>query len=560
MVPANTLFILLLLGLSAACAFVGKRLINRFVYFASGLTAIFGAYIVFIGGPFILSPLSRLFAFILLTITPLVTLYSTRYVRKSRGRFFLLIFLFAAAMYGFITADNIFLFFTFWEVMSICSFLLISFHHRVEDAVKAGSKCFILTQLGGILVLFALILLSAGTSSLSITVITANLGNMPRSAMFLPAILIALGAMSKSSILPFSWIPDAMKAPTPVSALLHSATMVNAGVFILVRFLPLVGRFPSVLAMVIVFSFASMLYACFSALRENDVKRILAFSTVTNLSYIFATLALFSALSEAASVFHLLNHAFLKAGLFLMVGMALGANHSLEFLKGAAHRLGSLKYVFVFFVLAACGIPPTNAFLSKWSIYNAWLTVFPPGIILIATGTIVTIAYYSRVLQVFFRPGRNGAFRFRYAISIAPIAFICLLFGISTLGYAFFIEPIVHPVLLLKANVSLFLLVFSFIGGVVFFSHWKISIDKTGPFVGGEEIKLKMPVTELFREYGSLLRKVPMFFDVNIIYKRVSRINVYMKRVARSDSAVSEKFVIATIVLAFAVFLLEVFL
>lgn len=326
---------------------VKEERIKYLIYLASAAILALGVWNLmqpdFSDGIFFFDGLSRLFVFVLSIVSSMALIYSTEYVKSGQGRFYFLMLFFISAMYGFVTANHVLLFFICWEVISICSFLLISFDYKNERAVKAGNKCFLLTQIGGFLVLAALIFLSKNLN-FSISAILSHVSTLSPTIVFISSVLLVFGALSKSSIFPFNWLADAMEAPIPVSALLHSATMVNAGVFILIRFLPVISEFKEIGYMIMLFAFVSLFYATFSALVEDNIKRILAFSTITNLSFIFATLALFSATATSAATYHLLNHAFFKSALFLSIGIIIYrvGKMDLKHMEGLANYMGRL--------------------------------------------------------------------------------------------------------------------------------------------------------------------------------------------------------------------------
>ncbi|RLJ08519.1 MAG: hypothetical protein DRP12_00355 [Candidatus Aenigmatarchaeota archaeon] len=464
---------------------------------------------------FIFDPLSRLYIFLLFSISPWILLYSLKYIETNQNRFFSIIFIFIASMYGFVISNNIIFFFILWKLISVCSFLLISFDYRDPEAVRAGKKCFILTQVGEIFVLIALIFLAIESGTMVITQILRSA--LPFWSLFWPALFLMLGALAKSSIFPFSWLPDAMKAPSPVSALLHSATMVNAGLYVLFRFLPIIGFFWLFPFIIVILSFFTLLCACLNALGETNIKRILAYSTQANLAIIFATLCLMTADAEAAGFFHLLNHAYFKAGLFLFIGIIIHKSRKLhlQHLRGSARHLGKMKYGLLFLILAACSLPPSNGFLSKWAIYTEWLHVQPLGLILLVFSSILTIAYYGRMVSVLFQEERAEGLEKTYTFSLSPFVILCLLFGVTTLGYTFFVKPIVHPVLALHSDLSLLLVLLSLFGLLLIF---RSKVDPTGPFTGGEELSIRMPEIgmrtvqlDLDRFYGwfSCLNRIP---------------------------------------------------
>lgn len=498
--------------------------------------------------------LSRLFVFVLSVVSSMALIYSTAYIKGSQNRFYFLMLFFVSAMFGFITANHVLMFFICWEIISICSFLLISFDYKNGHAVKAGNKCFMLTQIGGLLVLAALIFLSRDLS-FSISSILANYSLLPPAILFVSSLLLVLGALSKSSIFPFNWLADAMEAPIPVSALLHSATMVNAGVFILIRFLPIVGEFQELAYMIMAFAFISMFYATFSALVEDNVKRILAFSTITNLSFIFATIALFSATATSAATYHLLNHAFFKSALFLSIGIVIHhvGKMDLRHMEGLANYMGRLKFVFVFLVMAAVGMPFTN--LSKWAVYSTWFSAFPIGLAVLACGTVLAIVYYSKIVGVLFgKEARTLHPPVQFYAPVAILGFITLLFGISVTGYDVFVLPISGAAIYLPVDFSLITLLFVFAFGIAL-SPSKIVLDRTGPFTGGENTLPEFYVRDFLGNYIDKLRRVSSALSIEHLYKKIAGVNLAFMLLAKFEDFIDRDFIFLTLIMIFISFM-----
>jgi len=506
---------------------------------------------------FFFDGLSKLFVFVLSIVSSMALIYSTEYIKSQRNKFYFLMLLFISAMFGFVTVNHVLFFFIFWEVISVCSFLLISFDYKNERAVKAANKCFILTQLGGLLVLVALVFLSKDLS-FSISGILTNYTLLPQTIVLVSSVLLVLGAFSKSSIFPFNWLADAMEAPIPVSALLHSATMVNAGVFILIRFLPIIKEFQEIAYMMMLFAFISMFYATFSALIEDNVKRILAFSTITNLSYIFATLALFSPIATSSSTYHLLNHAFFKSGLFLSIGIIIYrvGKMDLRHMEGLANYLGRLKFVFVFLVMAAVGMPFTN--LSKWALYAAWFNLAPLGIVFLAAGTVLSIVYYSKIVGVLFgKEVKKLHPPARFSLPVLVLAVICLLFGISVIGYDVFVLPISGTAIYLPVEFSLITLLFVFAIGIAM-SPTKIVLDRTGPFTGGEKVLPDFYVRDFFGNYREALRRVSTSLNIDNFYKKVAGVNLGFMWLNKFEDFADRDFVFLTLIMILLAFMLFV--
>ncbi len=516
---------------------------------------------------FLFDPLSKVFTFILAVIAPLVIVYSAKYIEvKEQKRYFSIIYFFIFSMFLLVMANNLILFFIAWELVSIASFMLISFEYRERKAVFAANKCFALTQLGGLLVLAGVALLSSG-NMFSISSLVAISGSIPVSIALPAALLIAVGALSKSSIYPFNWLADAMKAPTPVSALLHSATMVNAGMFILFKFSPLFSRFSEVSMLIIALAFLSMIYAGVSALVERDFKRVLAFSTILNLGYVAATLMLFTPEATAAALFHLVNHAFFKAGLFLAAGIIIlkSGDHLLDDLGGAAMMMGKSKYALLFLIFAASSLPITNTFLSKWAVYSIWLQKMPLALPIIAAGTMIPLVYYSKIINVLFYPKNFKKKKLSKSLTV-PLAIItgfCLLFGVSLVGYNLLVAPVVPVQLAFPFDVTLVLLFASLLLGFALSAVKKTRIDSTGPFTGGEKLQPAAQTMFFFGKDKQFIKKISGFIDIDRVYWILMKFFYYAFRAVNWLEGLFEEktgaAIAGTIAVVFVIFFTGVF-
>lgn len=296
----------------------------------------------------------------------MVFIYATGYMKGDvRYPWFFTVFsLFTACMFGVVTASSLLQLMLFWEVMGLCSFLLIGYWYERPEARKAAFKAFITTRIGdmGFLLAVAAILGRAGT--LDIPTLMHRVETMPHAFLWLMAALLFFGAVAKSAQFPlYIWLPEAMAGPTPVSGLLHSATMVVAGIFLVTRTYPLFeasGFLPFVAG-------AGMFTAVFGAalaLTETDIKRMLAYSTMSQLGYMMAALG---AGGYVAAVFHLITHGFFKSLLFLCAGSVIHATHTQDIrqMKGAGRTMPVTAAGFLIGALALSGIPPLAGFFSK---------------------------------------------------------------------------------------------------------------------------------------------------------------------------------------------------
>jgi multicomponent Na+:H+ antiporter subunit A len=329
--------------------------------------------------------LGLLFALLITGIGSLVVLYSVFYLSKTKEaihRFYVYLLLFMGAMLGVVLSDNLIVMYGFWELTSLSSFLLIAFWYRREKSRYGAQKSMLITVFGGFAMLSGFVLLYLMTGSFSIREIIGSLGSIAGDSWFLPAmILILLGAFTKSAQFPFHiWLPDAMEAPTPVSAYLHSATMVKAGIYLVARFTPLFGGTDEWFWLVSAFGLATLFWGSFNAVKQTDLKSILAFSTVSQLGLIMCLLGLGSAalasgtdanelyiLAMTAAVFHLINHATFKGALFMVAGIVDHETGTRDIRKlGGLAAIMPISCTFAAIgAFSMAGLPPFNGFLSK---------------------------------------------------------------------------------------------------------------------------------------------------------------------------------------------------
>lgn len=364
-------------------------------------------------------------------VTFLVSFYSTEYMKGDSGyaRYFASLFLFSVAMLGIVLSFNLLLTFIFWELVGFCSYLLINFWYHKPSANEAARKAFILNRIGdlGFVMGLGLYYAQFGSFELSEIRIAIAQGNVNEPLLFLAGFGIFLGCVGKSAQFPLLvWLPDAMQAPTPVSALLHAATMVAAGVFLMARIIPIIS--PDVLMWVAYIGAITSLIGAFSAACQTDIKKILAYSTVSQLGYMMAGLG---SHSPFASLFHLFTHATFKASLFLAAGAIIHAMAHLQHNKATPYfdpqdirLMGGLRkrmpFTFVAFMLAClagAGVPLSAGFLSKDEILAAvcaWASVQANPVhwglpLLVFCTSFMTAFYMGRMFfLVFFGGFRLG--------------------------------------------------------------------------------------------------------------------------------------------------------
>jgi NADH-quinone oxidoreductase subunit L len=327
-------------------------------------------------------------AIMLVTVTfigLLITIFAAGYMHGDEGyaRFFAEIALFIFSMTGLVLADNFLFLFAFWEGVGLCSYLLIGFWFTKASAADAARKAFLVTRLGDIGFLMGIFLLwyLNHPHSLDFAVVFQNAGLYDHGTLVLACLLLFCGAVGKSAQIPlYVWLPDAMEGPTPVSALIHAATMVTAGVYLVARCTPLFVEAPEAQVTVAVIGCATALLAALIALTQNDLKRVLAYSTVSQLGYMFLGLGSGVIVS---GIFHLFTHAFFKALLFLCAGSvmhAMGNVIDMRRFGGLRHVLKITHATFLCGAAALAGVPLLSGFWSKDEILTAAFHRYQEGL------------------------------------------------------------------------------------------------------------------------------------------------------------------------------------
>ncbi|KFZ30107.1 monovalent cation/H+ antiporter subunit A [Pseudidiomarina salinarum] len=363
-----------------------------------------------------LDGLSLLFAGLILGIGILIVIYAHYYLssRDDSPRFFAYLLLFMGSMLGIVTADNLILMWLFWELTSISSFLLIGYWFHQSNARRGARMALAVTGGGGLALLAGILLIGNIAGSYQLDAVFAAADQIREHELYLPALLLVLlGAFTKSAQFPFQfWLPHAMAAPTPVSAYLHSATMVKAGIFLMARLFPVLGGTPEWFIIVTLTGLATLLFGAYFALLKTDLKGLLAFSTISHLGLITMLLGLGSRGALLAALFHILNHATFKAGLFMISGIIDHETGSRDMRKLSGLRK-AMPFTMVLAVItsaAMAGLPLFNGFLSKEMFFTesyqqdlfgglSWLVP-----VLATLGGMLSVAYSIRfVHDVFFQ-------------------------------------------------------------------------------------------------------------------------------------------------------------
>ncbi|MFS3934177.1 Na+/H+ antiporter subunit A [Bacillus subtilis] len=337
--------------------------------------------------------LGLLFALLITGIGSLVTLYSIFYLSKEKeqlGPFYVYLLMFMGAMLGVVLVDNVMVLYMFWELTSLSSFLLIGYWYKREKSRYGAAKSLLITVSGGLCMLGGFILLYLITDSFSIREMVHQVQLIAGHELFIPAmILILLGAFTKSAQFPFYiWLPDAMEAPTPVSAYLHSATMVKAGIYVIARFSPIFAFSAQWFWIVSLVGLFTMVWGSFHAVKQTDLKSILAFSTVSQLGMIISMLGVSAAalhyghteyytVAAMAAIFHLINHATFKGSLFMAVGIIDHETGTRDIRKlGGLMAIMPITFtISLIGTFSMAGLPPFNGFLSKEMFFTSMLRV-----------------------------------------------------------------------------------------------------------------------------------------------------------------------------------------
>ncbi len=361
---------------------------------------------------FALDPVSAVMVLVVTGVGTLIHLYSMGYMHGDRGvvRYFIYLNLFSLSMLTLVLGDNFVVMFVGWEAVGLCSYLLIGFWYERKAAAEAGKKAFIVNRVGDFCFLIALFYIYSIVGSLDFQVVLSKAPELlgPEStAATIICLLLFAGATGKSAQIPlYVWLPDAMEGPTPVSALIHAATMVTAGVYMVARTHVLFELSSAAMLVVAVIGAATLLMAASIAVVQTDIKKVLAYSTVSQLGYMFLACGVGA---FSAAIFHLMTHAFFKALLFLGAGSvihALGGEQDIRRMGGLRAALPQTSSTFIIGSLAIAGIFPFAGFFSKDAILYAAMTAERGGLLLWlagAAGALMTAFYMFRLLfRVFF--------------------------------------------------------------------------------------------------------------------------------------------------------------
>ena len=360
---------------------------------------------------FLIDPLSTIMLLVVSGVGFLVHVYAVGYMHGDPGypRFFTYLNLFMLSMFLLVLGDNYLVMFVGWEGVGLCSYLLIGFWYEKQSASDAGKKAFIVNRIGDASFLLGMFLIWTLTGSLTYTEVFKMAPEMSAAAASAVGLLLFVGAVGKSAQIPlYVWLPDAMEGPTPVSALIHAATMVTAGVYMVARTSPIYVMGPDAMGVIAIVGALTGLFAASIGLVQNDIKRVLAYSTVSQLGFMFMALGVGA---FTAGIFHLMTHAFFKGLLFLGSGSVIHALHhapeeqqqDMRYMGGLKDKMPITYWTFLIGAVAIAGVPPLAGFWSKDEILaNAFFTGHYTVWIMGTVAAFMTAFYMFRVIFMTF--------------------------------------------------------------------------------------------------------------------------------------------------------------
>ncbi|MCK9487571.1 MAG: NADH-quinone oxidoreductase subunit L [Dehalococcoidia bacterium] len=379
----------------------------------------------------------------------MVMIYSTEYMRGEPryGWYFAVLSLFVAAMLTLVLSGNLIQLYLAWEGVGLASYLLIGFYWERQSAAEAAKKAFVTTRIGDVGLLIGIILLwrATGTFDIQQIIAAATSGQIDSTYLTVSMLFLFGGAVGKSAQFPLHvWLPDAMEGPTPVSALIHAATMVVAGVYLVARFSPVYAEVLVARDVILYVGLFTAFMAGTQGLVSNDIKRVLAYSTVSQLGFMFVALGVGAV---GAAMFHLFTHAFFKALLFLGSGSVIHATHrqEVEGLGGLRHKMPITTATFIVGSLALAGIPIFAGFFSKDEILHALISDGPAWAYLVLAATAVLTAIYSTrlVLLTFFgKPKDQHAYDHAHESGPAMTGPLVLLAILATVSGFFVFDQV----------------------------------------------------------------------------------------------------------------------
>jgi NADH-quinone oxidoreductase subunit L len=396
----------------------------------------------------LLDPLTAVMLIVVTSIASLVQIYSLGYMKGDPGfsSYFAYQSLFAASMLGLVVANNFGQMFVFWELVGICSYFLIGFWFGRDSAKNAAIKAFVTNRVGDFGFLLGILFLQIVFGTLNFTGLSQEIATYTNMAVLIPlSILLFFGPMGKSAQFPLHvWLPDAMEGPTPVSALIHAATMVAAGVYLVARAFFIFSAVPQAMTFIAIIGAITAIFAASIAMAQNDIKRILAYSTLSQLGYMMMAMGVGA---MTAGMFHLMTHAFFKSLLFLGAGSVIVAMHE----EQDIWKMGNLykkmpvtTWTFIIGALALCGIPPLSGFWSKDEILLAAYASGNLGLYILGSLVAFLTAFYMfrLIFVAFFGSNSYGEEKAHENSPVMTVPLIILAVAAVLVGFVN--SPLMH--------------------------------------------------------------------------------------------------------------------
>ena len=404
---------------------------------------------------FLIDGLGLVFALLVSGIGALVVFYASSYMQGNPHlpRFYAIVLLFMVAMLGVVLADNVITLFIFWELTSITSYLLIGFFHQKEESRSAALQSLLITGGGGVALLAGLLLLGLAGGSFELSELMQRGDLVRSSSLYVPILLlIGLGAFTKSAQFPFHfWLPGAMQAPTPVSAYLHSATMVKAGIYLLARLAPVLGGTDLWYNTLVIVGCATMFIGAYLAPRQSDLKRLLAYSTVSALGTLVLLLGIGTTIAIKAAMVFLIVHSLYKGALFMVAGIVdhEAGTRKIEEVSGLRQAMPFTTVAAVLAAFSFAGMPPLFGFVGKELIYEAKLTA-PDASFVLTTVAVVSNALLVAAGLMTLRPffGKPESPRPPHEAPLSMLAGPLVLAGLGLLAGMLphlVAEPLISP-------------------------------------------------------------------------------------------------------------------
>jgi NADH-quinone oxidoreductase subunit L len=383
--------------------------------------------------------LSSLFLLIITGVGFLIHVYSTSYMHEEEtehyGRYFSYLNLFVFSMLLLVLGSNYLIMFIGWEGVGLCSYLLIGFWFKNNEYNNAAKKAFVMNRIGDLAFLIAIFWLLAKIGTVNYQDVFSQVNALSKRDLTIITMLFFIGATGKSAQIPlYTWLPDAMAGPTPVSALIHAATMVTAGIYMIARSNILYTLAPYTHTVIAIVGITTAIFTATIALKQNDIKKVLAYSTVSQLGYMFLGLGVGA---YTGAVFHVMTHAFFKALLFLGAGSvihALGGQQDMRYMGGLKKYMPVTHITFLLGCLAIAGIPPFSGFFSKDEILSISYEAHPAYFIVGVLGALMTAYYMFRLYATTFLGQFRGTEHEQHHLHESPIAITVPLIVLAILA------------------------------------------------------------------------------------------------------------------------------